>query len=316
MKLNVKYLLNEILPFVLALMTFLTIWISSRTLEEMRRQREDSYRPELYAKDIGLFFIEIDSTNWLKRPSMDSIPWLDATNTQALCNDDLLGKVKSLSDELVFEFTNVGRGPAIDIQVDWIYSGAAIEDYWKSAVGDSDFRHWHLEETSKTKWRWWSNGADCGLVQYRQAAGHESSFILPANQSPKPLQVDVWEEMIFVHLSTIHQGMRKNPKNGFSNIESAHTLNLDYKSLDQTMYRQQFEVTIRTNHAWVNVPGSVATTEYEKQIFRVEVSIESVGKKEVSGYSKDERPRRGPKIIYMNPSEEKLASPVSLVPSE
>ena len=82
MKLNVRTLLNESLPFLLALMTFMTILISARTLDEMRRQREDANRPELYAtKDIGEFRIEMDSTGWVTASGMDSIPWMDASNS-------------------------------------------------------------------------------------------------------------------------------------------------------------------------------------------------------------------------------------------
>lgn len=317
MKLNVRSLLNESLPFLLALMTFMTILVSARTLDEMRRQREDANRPELYANDIGVFIIEVDSTIWFKPTGVDSVPWSEPSNPEVLCENDLLEKVQALSDSLVFEFVNVGRGPAIDIQADWIYSDSAIEAFWESSIGDTAYRHWHLEEAMKTQWRWWSNGANCGLAQHWHYAGQESGFLLPADMKPQVLEVDFWEEMIFVHLSTIHQGMRKNQHLAYfgfaTQMESAHTLNIDYKTIEQTLFRQQFEVTIRTNHAWAN--ASTKRSSARKPVFRVEVSIDPVGKEEVAGYSKDERPRMGG-IVWVNPTEEKLASPPELVPAD
>ena len=292
MKLNVRTLLNESLPFLLALMTFMTILISARTLDEMRRQREDANRPELYAtKDIGEFRIEMDSTGWVTASGMDSIPWMDASNSAARCSYDLLYKVGPLSDSLVFEFVNVGRGPAIDIRLEWEYSDSAIQDHWMTYVGDSIFPRWYLEEIEERKgvWMWRRNrSGGCGSIKASSEGAQDYSFLLPADLNPEALEVDLWEVLIYVQLTQLHQRlMNKGWEQGRVDaigLQSTHRLNIQYRSIDEAVFRQQFDVMIETSFDWGNKRyGGSGPARFKDPWFSVEVSIEPAGKEEVDG---------------------------------
>lgn len=282
MKMNVRTLLNESLPFLLALMTFMTILVSSRTLAEMQRQREDANRPELYAKDIGWFRIEMDSTGWVTASEMDSIPWMDASHHSALCVD-LFQRVRAQSDEFILEFVNVGRGPAIDIRVELEWSNSAIEDHWITFVGDSSFHQVGLEEGADGIWWNVCEG------EYLSTWPQESGYLLPADLNPEAFEVDLESYVAFAPLSVLHQTLMVN---GYDedrlkaySLQSTHRLNVGYRSIDQAVFHQEFDLKLVTSFEWQSMikAGSDSPMKYKRPMFTVDISIEPVGKEEIAG---------------------------------
>jgi len=158
-------------------------------------------------------------------------------------------------------------------------------------VGDSIFPRWYLEEIEERKgvWMWRHNrSGGCGSIKASSEGAQDYSFLLPADLNPEALEVDLWEVLIYVQLTQLHQRlMNKGWEQGRVDaigLQSTHRLNIQYRSIDEAVFRQQFDVMIETSFDWMSVRQSGSgPAEFNDPVFSVEVSIEPVGKEEIAG---------------------------------
>lgn len=217
--------------FILGLMSFCAILISFFTLNEMKTQRQQALKPDLFLKNIDPLNLTADS---ICKTCVYPVEVFDA-NTN-----------KALNDLFKLNFVNVGNGSAVNVEVTLDLD----LEFYKSAVDrlNMDSNNFNLKIENNSLQFAFENKTGTTNALIHSKRSEQFSHILPATSNQDGHSFDLPDFLIQLHIGCI-RSMWLSDGQTFENthgilFEAIHKIKVTYDGIDGRSFEKVYEMVI------------------------------------------------------------------------
>ena len=262
---------STLYPLLLGLMSFLAIVVSLLTLKEMKTQRDLSMQPIVRIENFDNKLMHVDSScsDMIYNDEIN----LYKSNELSMINQGFT--TAKVGEWFALEMINVGKGAAVDLQVDWELNYNYFNDV---------FTELQLDKKTFT----FSNKNESVLITYNKCNDATNAYssqsnstiqishLLPAENQNTTIKIPIPNQILKLQIALIKAKWLLEGQT-FDNIASSkvpHNFTVKYASVNGSKFEQSYKMSLAISAPSQRIINGKLFASYKN--FIIEVYIEEI----------------------------------------